>query len=166
MPSCRSETSHRSAGSRGRSGSKGRVQFSSVSLVQNPRGVCGPMPGPSPSAPSGTFSEEAPLNNRLGRQLCRAYLPAPHGKHIDLISSAQTSLLFLAIAFSCICSFLFISPLKGDICKLQTAEKHSLGVSQSPKQTPVLLCETTSAIYPSELCDLPSSLTKKPHGSK
>lgn len=48
--------------------------------------------------------------------------------------SGQTSLHFLAFAFRCICSLLFISPRKGDMHKLQRAEKRSLGVSLSPKR--------------------------------
>lgn len=126
MPSCLSESSHCSAGSRGRSRSKGWVQFSLVSLVQNPLGIWWAHAWPQPLGSWRHLPQGSPTNSGCAGS---SVMPA-----CSIWQAHRPSLPFLAFAFSCISSFLFISPPKGDICKLQTAEKHSLGVWQSPKQ--------------------------------
>lgn len=54
------------------------------------------MPGPGPSAPGSTFREEAPLTVAV-QAAYLSCLPAPHGKHIDLLRT--DTLTFSGICF-------------------------------------------------------------------
>lgn len=104
---------------------------------------------PSPSAP--------PPEKPQGQWPCSSSAtPAcPLAVHTDLLSTDSG---LLASAFSCICSLYLFLP-KGDICRLQTAEKRSLGVAQSPKQAQSSCARPPEQSTPQNcVIDLPHSL--------
>lgn len=110
--------------------------------------------GPHLPQPLGTFPKEAPVTVAM-QQLCRpclstwcAHRPAQHRPPSffwPLLSAAFVLLNYFSS--------------KGAICKLQTAEKQSLGVAQSPKQAQCSCARPPKQFTPQNcVIDLPRSL--------
>lgn len=103
--------------------------------------------------PLNTFPKEAPV-----AWPCSSSATLPVHLVCTQTCSAQTSVLLLAFALTAFVLLIYFSP-RGGICKLQTAEKHSLGVAQSPKPAQHSCARPPEQFIPhSCVIDLPQSL--------
>lgn len=117
--------------------------------MQSPGGVWWAHTCPSPSTPS---PKKPQWHGRA------AALPPCLSTWCAQTCSAQTSVLLLAFALTAFVLLIYFSP-RGVICKLQTAEKHSLGVAQSPKPAQHSCARPPEQFIPhSCVIDLPQSL--------